>query len=135
KSAELGDLLAKGELTQPLTAMQEFLHGGTALELAKGSAVSPSQEVSEFSRKDANVWVYSMWLQKGKLSKGILSASVYDERNQLRVSVPAQKVSLSNRMTRTSFGFSPASLQPGVYRVDLIWDEHPVWRTFVRITD
>ena len=32
-----------------------------------------------------------MWTQRGKLSKGIMSAKVYDEQNRLRVTVPPKK--------------------------------------------
>src|SRR5262249_17458065 len=116
-------------------AMQEFQYGGTSLDLEKKVALGPSQETSEFSRKDAQIWVYSMWAQKGKLSKGVLSAKVYDGQNRLRVTVPSRKVTLPPSMMRISFGFSPDSLQPDVYRIDLLWDDHPVWRTFIRITD
>lgn len=131
----LSALLASGELTAPIDPMPEFLYGGTALDIAKKLAQPASQEVSEFSRKDLQVWVYSMWTQRGKLSKGMVSAKVYDEQNRQRVNVAPKKVSLYSTPTRSAFAFAPAPLSPGVYRIDVIWDERPVWRTFIRITD
>jgi len=131
----LSALLSTGELTAPIHPMPEFLYGGTALAIAKDLAQPASQEVSEFSRKDPQVWVYTMWAQKGKVSKGMISARVYDEQNRLRVTVPPKKVSLYSTPTRSAFSFVPATLNPGVYRIDLIWDNRPAWRTFIRITD
>jgi len=36
---------------------------------------------------------------------------------------------------RSSFSFALGPLSPGIYRIDLIWDDEPVWRTFIRVTD
>jgi hypothetical protein len=93
------------------------------------------RDVAEFSKRDKQVWVISEWLKKGKISKGVMSAKVYDEQNRVRVTVPPKKISLFSTPARSGFGFSPASLIPGIYRIDLIWDEQPVWRTFIRINE
>ena len=34
---------------------------------------------------------------------------------------------------RVSFGFPPADLESGTYRVDVLWDDSPVWRTFFEV--
>jgi hypothetical protein len=44
-------------------------------------------------------------------------------------------VTLAEVQERLAISFSPAALQPGVYRVDLNWDGHPAWRMFIRVTD
>jgi hypothetical protein len=92
-------------------------------------------DAAEFSPRDASVNVYSFWKHQAKISKGEISASVYDAGNHVRGTIPPKKISLRDEPTRFSFGFGPSSLQPGIYRIDLLWDGHPVWRTFIRITE
>ncbi len=136
--SKLADLLASGKLTPPIAPMQEFLYGGTAQFMPKNAADPLPPTVTDFSRKDPRVWVYTVWEQKGKLSKGMLSATIYDEQNRVRGNVPPMKISLSNAYKspiRSAFSFGPAPLDAGVYRIDLMWDGRPVWRTFIRITD
>jgi hypothetical protein len=131
----LADLTAAGVLTEPVSAMPEFLYGSTALDLNKKSMDQTPADVSEFSMRDAQIWVYSMWEQKRKLSKGMVAARIYDQQNRLRVSVPAKKVSLSSAPSRLVFCFPPTAIGPGTARIDVTWDDRPTWRTFVHITE
>jgi len=130
----LEEMRTAGLLTVPITAMPEFLYGGTSNTLAKNSTDLP-HGVSDFTAHDQQIYVYSLWARKGKLSKGEVSGSVYDSSNHLVVNVPPKKIGLLVSPVRVAFSFSPASLPPGVYRIDLNWDGTPSWRTFVRITD
>src|SRR5260370_37852235 len=93
------------------------------------------QDASEFARTEAQVFVYSMWARKGKVGKGLLSAKVFDSGNRVVAEVAPKKVSLGEIPVRTAFGFSPAGLRGGTYRVDLLWDGRPVWLTFFVITE
>jgi hypothetical protein len=93
------------------------------------------RETYEFSRRDGLVWVISEWQKKGKVSKGMLSAKVYDDQNRVRVTVAPKKTSLPLSLLRSGFNFALQPLSPGIYRIDLIWDDEPVWRTFIRVTD
>lgn len=131
----LADLTAAGVLTEPVSAMPEFLYGSTALDLSKKSVDQSPTDVSDFSVRDSQIWVYSMWQQKGKLSKGLVAARIYDQQNRLRVNVPPKKVSLSSSPSRLAFGFPPTAVGPGTARIDVTWDDRPVWRTFVHITE
>jgi hypothetical protein len=76
-----------------------------------------------------------LWAQKSKLSEGLVSAKVYDEQNHLRVTITPKKVSLSPTPSRLTFSLPTSALKPGISRIDLIWDDRPVWRTFVRLTE
>jgi len=129
----LAELEAQGKLTAPVHAMEELVFGGTTLNLPKASGKGLPASVSEFSRKAAQVWVYSLWQQKGKRSKGVISAKIYDAQNRLRGDIQPRKISLSGAPIRNSFGFAPGPLDPGVYRIDVCWDGQAVWRTFIRI--
>jgi hypothetical protein len=124
-----------GILTPTVTGMPEFLYGGTVKNLPRRAADPLPEDTAEFSHRDSSVNVYSFWKREGKTSKGTLSAMIYDVSNHVRVTVPPKKVALLNESTRFSFGFGPSPLQPGVYRIDLLWDNRPVWRTYIRIND
>jgi len=115
--------------------MEGILYVGTAAEMPKSASDALPRDIATFSRRDNQVWVISEWRKAGKISKGVLSAKVYDDQNQLRVTVQPKRVSLSAAPTRSGFGFAPASLPPGFYRIDLLWDDQPVWRTFIRISE
>jgi S1-C subfamily serine protease len=128
-------LLADGTLTVPIDPMQEFAYGSATNTLPKNPIDPLPREVSEFSKKDAQVWIFTMWSRKGKLSKGEISSRVYDPSNHVVVTTAPKKVTLQEAPIRVSFSFSPASLPPGIYRIDVAWDERPVWRTFIRISD
>jgi hypothetical protein len=61
--------------------------------------------------------------------------SIYDARNGVRATVPPKKITLRGESKRFSFAFSPSPLRPGIYRIDLLWDGRPAWRTFIRISE
>jgi len=131
----LADLSKEGILTVPLAPMPEFMYGGTSADLPKRASDPLPREVSDFSSHDPQICVSTLWMRRAKLSKGQVSANVYDVLNHLRVKVEPKKVTLVEAPLRTAFTFAPSSLQPGVYRIDVNWDDQPVWRTFVHITD
>ena len=128
-------LRMEGVLTTPVAPMPEFMYGGATTDIPKRASDTMTRDVSDFSARDSQVWIYSFWVRKGKNSKGEISASVYDPMNRLRFAVPPKKTSLPDTPVRVAFSFSPAPLEPGVYRVDLNWDGRPVWRTFIRIIE
>jgi hypothetical protein len=133
KAEKLGDLVAAGAMAAPLAGMDGLIYVVTCRE-APSQLLDPlPRAVAEFSRRDKNVAVLSEWVKKGKVGKGVLAARIYDGENHERIAVPPKKVTLSSTITRSTFGFAPAPLEPGLYRIDLIWDDRPVWRTFIRI--
>jgi len=135
KPTSLGVLVSSGVLTAPLSEMAGLLYVGTASEPIKQASDPLPRDVCEFSKRDKQVWVISEWLKKGKVSRGMFSAKVYDEQNRIRVAVQPKKISLSSTPARSGFSFEPATLTPGLHRIDLFWDERPVWRTFIRVND
>ena len=130
------DALAKdGTLTIPIVAQPEFMYGATTADLPRRASDPLPKEISDFSARDPQICVSTMWIRKGKRSKGMMSARVYDAMNRLRVNVEPKKVTMGEIPMRVAFTFAPTSLAPGVYRVDVNWDDQPAWRTFFRITD
>jgi hypothetical protein len=132
----LSTLKNEGILTTPLSPMPEFLSGGATTQLPKDVSSRDIRNVTEFSaRDDAQIAVYTYWMKRAKLSKGELSATVFDATNRIRGTIPSTKVSLDSREHRFSFTLSPKALSPGYYRVDVCWDGKPAWRTYLRILD
>ena len=76
-----------------------------------------------------------MWQRKDKVSKGLLAATVYDAMNRARVRMPERKFNLPELPVRAAFSFPPANLEQGTYRVDVLFNGRPVWRTFFNVVD
>lgn len=131
----LQDLAADGTMTTPLVPMHELLYGGTSNEMPKNIGGLTPRDVTDFTTRDAQIWVFTMWAKKGKISKGEVSAKVYDPSNQVRVTIAPKKIGLQEVQERLAFSFPPTTLKPGIYRIDILWDGQAVWRTFVRIQD
>jgi hypothetical protein len=137
KPATLRELSANGTLTPPLSQHESFVAGAASKrQVGDEEGNFASQHTSVFSRRDEAVWVSSVWVRRKKTAEGVLSDIVHDDLNRVRVNVPGKKMKVSNdRPRRFSFQFSPAVLPPGTYRVDVLWNDDPVWRTFIVITD
>ena len=135
ETKSFADLTAQSIFTAPIEPMAEFQYGGATNELPKSAMSSLPRDMSDFSTHDGQIYIYTLWIRRGKLGKGELSAKVYDAMNRVKIDVAPKKTSLSEVPVRIAFGFPPAQLQPGVYRVDVLWDGQPAWRTFVRIVD
>jgi hypothetical protein len=132
----LATLQSEGLLTPALSPMPEMLLGGTAPEIPKDASDRRIRDVSEFSsREHTELIVYAFWIKRAKLSKGELSASVFDATNQRRGTIAPRKVTLKGTEQRFSFALPLRDFSPGYYRIDLYWDNTPVWRTHVRVVD
>lgn len=127
-------LLVEAVLTAPVQPMVEFVDAGATNQMPKPGAPLP-HDVSDFSNRDPQIWVYALLAKKGKRSKGDVSLVVFDSANRQRVVSRPKKVTLGEATERLVISFSPAMLQPGIYRVDLNWDGEPAWRTFIRVTE
>jgi hypothetical protein len=126
---------ADGFLTRPLSAMPEFIFGGTTRALSKDFSETGLRGSDYSVRDDPEFSVYSHWARRGKISRGMLSVEVYDAENRVRFRLPPQRITLRDVETRMSFVLTPRVLGPGYFRVDVLWDGNPAWRTYVRIVD
>jgi hypothetical protein len=97
---KLSELVATGVLTAPLADMDGILYVLTSGEMSADGRDPLPREVSGFSRSDKQVWIVSGWRKRGKVSKGLFSAAVYDVNNQTRVTVTPKKMSLQSAALR-----------------------------------
>lgn len=129
-------LLDRGVLTAPITPVPSFLYGGSARSIAKRAGDLSTTDASEFSHRDQVAWIYTLWKKKEKNGKGVVSAKVYDVRNHLLVDVTPKKVSLpEDPPLRVAFDVPLDKFSPGEFRVDVLWNDKPAWRTFFSVTD
>jgi hypothetical protein len=129
------DLTRQGVLTSPLSPMPEFVYGGTTLQLPK-NPTDRVNDTTEFSKRDdALINVYTFWVKRSKLSKGTLSATVFDVENHVISSIPPKKVSLRDQDQRLSVSWPSRGMAPGPYRIDVSWDGKPAWRTYIRVVE
>lgn len=128
-------LQKEGALTPELFPHPSLTFGGTAAVLPKNDSLVP-EGATQFSRRDPFVHVFTIWDRKEKKnSKGLFSAHIYDATNQVRMSLKEKKVSIPESPSRIAFTVSPATLEPGIYRVDVHFNAQPVWRTFFTVVD
>jgi S1-C subfamily serine protease len=131
----LGELLASNILTPPLVHSDDLVTGGMSRKLSKDPRFLPENE-EQFSRKDPAIFVFTDWRKSGKKVRGQVSIRVFDAQNRTLFNSAPSRVNLVEiTPTRLSISFSPAPLAPGVYRVDVSWDDAPAYRTFFKITD
>jgi hypothetical protein len=134
--ASFQSLLDRGVLTTPLKPTSSLLYGGSARSVAKRSNDLSTTDASEFSHRDQFAWIYTLWQKKDKIGKGVVSAKVYDSRNRLLVDVTPKRVSLpEGPPLRVAFDVPLEKFSPGVFRVDVLWNDQPAWRTFFTVTD
>jgi S1-C subfamily serine protease len=136
KEETIRSFIDHGQLIEPLSYTGDLLYVETSQEPTGSSYLDRLPPfASYFSHKNIKIWVISEWRKRGTLSKGTLSAKLYDQRNALRDTASAKRLSFSSTPVRSSLALDSSTLEPGMYRVDLTLDERPVWRTFIRFRD
>lgn len=132
----LSELTRSGEFTPPLVVFRDILRGTLTRRLDKANFMSlPADELFEYSKRDGTVTLFIQWDPKGKV-KSTTYIRLYDFRNRLLATTKPLKISLSPGRSMTTTWYIPTTELPaGLYRVDVIIDPNPVWRSFFRVTD
>jgi S1-C subfamily serine protease len=129
-------LWAESLFTPTLVSMPEVTAGGTTKRLPNNPSEGAIEDAMEFSaRDDGSVSVYTFWTRQGKLSKGEVAGGLFDAANRTIAIVPAKKISLGSSAQRYSFSVAIKSLPPGYYRIDVMWDRKPAWRSYIRVLE
>jgi hypothetical protein len=133
----LAELARRGEFITPLSAGRRHIISGVfAGSVKRGGVVPmPLDQKFVFSRKEGQASVFVQWDPKEK--KDALSwFEVYDTDYKKVGRGDATKVKMRpDQLLFSTWTFNIAVLPPAVYRVDLMLDDAPVWRGFVRITE
>lgn len=132
------DGLAKsGQFMPALVSTQSVLSGVLARTInKKTSPPEPIEERIEFLRANAQGVLLLTWMAREK-RKGKPSLRLYDLDNNLISESPnKKKITVEpNKLSYSTWEFNLGTLQPGIYRFDVLLEGDFVWRTFFRIVD
>ena len=139
------ELHTSGVMTPPIKAMIELSSAGTTTALPKDAGDRRINDFTEFSAASGDaVIVFGFWQRRASVpkgetlvSKGEVSATIYDADNKPRGTSTPLKMNLKPppEYQRTGFSWPAKSLPAGYYRIDLCWDGVPVWRGYVRVVN
>jgi hypothetical protein len=137
KTTTLEELTETGQFVTPIVHREDILFGTMAREVRRGKdgLVDALQEKYEFSRSDGHAAVL-LSLEPTRKQKAATTISIYDLDNKA-VSQGAPDVSATpgGKLVFLSKTLDIGKLESGVYRLDVLMNGNPVWRTFFRITD
>ena len=132
----LAEMSADHLLTPTLSPMPEIHTGGLTTMLPKDPLTFfPQRRRGDFCCAGCCGQRLAFYLSRRlpSVSKGEVTADLFDASNVEKSSSPVKKVSLSSVEQRVVFAFTPKGLTPGFYRVDVCWDGQPVWRVYFRV--
>lgn len=133
----LAELAARGEFLAPLSADQQHVISGVfATRIQRGGAVPmPQDQRSVFARREGEMSVFVQWGPQVKRD-AMGRIALFDADYRLIAKVAPTKLKLRpGELTFTDWTLHIGTLAAGIYRVDLLLDEAPAWRGYVRITD
>lgn len=109
---------------------------GTARSLPRDPADRNIRRETEFSASNGDpIVVFTHWMKMGRRDRGQVSAHIYDVHNRSVMNISSTRVNLRDREQRVSFTTSAKGMPSGYYRIDVLWDGAPAWRTYIRIVD
>jgi hypothetical protein len=134
--AKLHELAARGLFVPPLVGPVNVLTGTIALGIEKRNGVPmPVNEKSDFSRSEREAVAFLTFDPQEK-RQGMASFQIYDTDNRkIMEGKPSRMVLRPRQYAVSTWQFPLEPLAPGFYRIDLVLDAHPVWRSFFRILD
>lgn len=133
----LAQLAARGEFLVPLSADQRHVVSGVfAARVQRGGPVPlPQDQRWVFTRRDGEMSVFIQW--NPRVKKDLLSRfELYDaDRRPIVKGAPAKQKLRPGEYFFTTWTLDIGRLPAGTYRVDMLIDEAPAWRGYMRITD
>jgi hypothetical protein len=131
-AVSLSDLRARGELLTALSGDHHVQSGGFAKSITR-KTFAPADQREDFSVADKSFVVFVTWNPQERL-RGQTRVRIYDADNRLVLESKPKKSDLrKNELTLSSWDV-PISFQAGAYRAEVMFDDKPTWRGFVRIT-
>lgn len=128
-------LASSGEFTPPLQHAPNLMTGTLAQRVERGEGTpQPIGMASEFSLRDGSFVAFLTWYPKERQDSTI-EFRLYDMDNRLILRAPPARLRL--RRSEMMFSTWPIELRPplttGIYRVEALLGDAPVWRAYVRI--
>lgn len=130
----LATLAKTGVFTPPIARFPALTYATTTDVDAKRGDL-PDRNVSDFPRSVPAGWVVSLWTRREKLKSARVEVAIFDVDNRKQASTAPKKVTFGDPPARVAASLPLSGLSPGTYRLDLLADGVPVWRTFIRILE
>ncbi len=131
--ASIAELRARSELVAALWGEQHVQAGGFAKAISKGPVVAPSDQRNDFSVGDKMFVVFVTWSPQERL-RGQTRLRMFDADNRLVLESKPKKSDLRKGDLSLGAWEVPITFGPGSYRAEVVLDDRPMWRGFVRIT-
>jgi hypothetical protein len=132
RATPIADVRARGELIPVLIGEQNILSGGFAREIARTNTIAPSDQREEFSANEAKMVAFVTWSPVERV-RGVATFALFDAENKLVMKSAPKKLNLSKgQLSLSSWGL-PISALAGTYRGEVLVDDKPMWRGFVKI--
>lgn len=129
----IADLRQRGELIPALVGEQNVLSGGFAREIARTNTIAPSDQREEFSAQEKKLVAFVSWSPVEKL-QGSTVIRLFDADNRSVAESKPQKISVGKGGLSLSSWEIPIISLSGLYRADVVLNDKPIWRGFVKIT-
>jgi len=128
----LVDLRSRGVTVPGLGGDEHAMSGGFGRVDTKGKLAS-TEHHDQLSIRERAFAVFVMWSPKERL-RGVMVVRLFDADNRVVAESKPAKVDLRKNQTSTSSWTLPMLTDPGTYRADVLLDNTPMWRGFLRIT-
>ena len=130
------EMMKTGQVLESLVKNENLFAGTLGRSIERSNQqVLIKDERFEFQRRDEKLSALITWSPHGKLKTSAV-LMIYDIDNKLVGTTQPVKVNLSKaQLAYTFWTVVISNLPPGLYRVDMVLDTTPVWRTFFRITE
>ncbi len=128
----LVDLRARGVTVPGIVGDEHVMTGGFGRVDAKGKLIS-TEHHDELSVREKAFAVFVMWSPKGRL-RGQMILRLFDADNHFVTESKPVKVDFRKDQASTSSWSLPMLTNPGTYRADVLLENTPIWRSFLRIT-
>jgi hypothetical protein len=133
----LTELAARGEFLAPLSPDQRLVISGVVAGRVErvGAVMMPQDQRYVFARRDGEMSVFIQW--NPQVKRDLMSrVELYDaDRRSIGKGAPAKVRLRPGEFAFSTWTLGIGRLPAGIYRVDILVDEAPVWRGYVRITD
>jgi len=129
----LAALQQRGQLIAPLSGSEHVVSGGFARSIEKRNA-TPVDQKDLFSVGERTFAVFITWNPRQRL-RGQVQFRVYDAANRLQMESKPSRADYRKDQFINTHWVGPLPSPPGLYRVDIVFNDRPAWRGFFRVID
>lgn len=137
QATTLSGLAAQGQFIKPVVTDTQVVLGTLCKDYQNlhSLMISALGQTTEFSRSHDSLAVVITWAPNRKI-KSTVQLQIYNLENRVIEQSRPGKIDLQRQVTAyTGMKLPLASLQPGIYRVDLLVGDDPQWRAFFRVKE